>query len=244
LIAQKWKRIISMLIFSTVALGVILACGVGSVPFLSQAEPTPTRRATRVARATFTPRPENTATPEPSPTEESSPTAEPTEAPTDVPVTVPPPTRPPAPAPTQPPAPPPQPTQPPAPPQPTANPYRYGFVRHTCEHSGGVYVFVVVFSDYRNPSSQLAGARVIASYAPDSPAFGDEVGVTNADGAFQYTMSVDGAPPWTGDVYAWVVDANNQRISPVAGPVHLNGKHQDEPDTCWIAKFYFAQGAP
>ncbi len=240
MIAHKWKRIVSMLVFSILALGVILACG---VPFLSQAEPTATRRATRVARATFTPRPENTATPEPAPTEEPSATPEPTLAPTEVPVTVAP-TRAPVQA-TQPPAPPPpQPTAPPAPPQPTANPYRYGFVRHTCEHSGGVYVFVVVFSDYRNPSSQLAGARVIASYAPDSPAFGEEVGVTNADGAFQYTMSVDGAPPWTGDVYAWVVDANNNRISPVAGPVKLNGKHQDEPDTCWIAKFYFAQGAP
>lgn len=84
--------------------------------------------------------------------------------------------------------------------------------------------------------------RVIASYAPDSPAFGDTVGETNGDGVFDYVMSPDGAAPWTGTVYAWVVDKNNNRISEIGGPVQLNGKHEDEPDTCWIAKFFFAAG--
>lgn len=138
----------------------------------------------------------------------------------------------------------PQPTLTPPPPPPTANPYAFGFVRSTCEHAVGTFVHILVFSNYKDPSSQLAGARVIASYGPDSPAFGDVVGVTNQQGEYVYTMSDVGNPPYLGDVYAWVVDSNNNRISPVAGPVTLNGKGPDEPDTCWIAKFYFAGGAP
>lgn len=239
MIAFHRKRIISMLLFSFAALGVILACDLGTnLPFVSQAEPTATRRATRVARATFTPRPKVTSTPTAEPTEE------PTDAPppTAVPITeAPPPTNKPAPRPTARPQPtnPPQPT---APPQPTKSAFKYSFVKSTCEHSGGVHVFVVVFSDYHNPDSQQAGARVIASYAPDSPAFGDTVGETNGDGAFDYVMSQDNTPPWTGTVYAWVVDKNNTRISDIGGPVQINGKNEDAPDTCWIAKFYFAAG--
>jgi outer membrane biosynthesis protein TonB len=237
----KWKRIISMLLFCIAALGVTLACSVsGNVPFLAQAEPTATQRTTRVARATFTPRPQATNTPRAKPTKE--PTEEPTVEASPVPVTeAAPPTKKPAPKPTNPPAPP---TNPPptAPPPPTTNPYRYSFVKSTCEHSGGVHVFVVVYADYKNPNSQLAGARVIASYAPDSPAFGETVGETNSDGAFDYVMSPDGAAPYKGTVYAWVVDKNNTRISEIGGPLELNGKSEDAPDTCWIAKFYFAGG--
>lgn len=230
-----------MLLFSTAALFVIMACGIGPLSFGSQAEPTATRRATRVARATFTPRPESTETPIPEPTDEPQPTEEPqpTDAPppTAVPVTeAPPPTRAPA-KPTDVPPPPATPV-----PQPTANPYRYGFVRHTCEHSGGSHVFVVVFSDYTNPNSQLAGARVIASYAPDSPAFGDTVGETDGEGKFDYVMAEPGL--WTGTVYAWVVNSNNERISEIGGPVELNDLGPDDPGTCHVVKFYFAAGAP
>lgn len=242
MIVIKSKRIISMLLFSFAALAVMLACSIGTnATQVSLNEPTSTRRATRSARATFTPRPQVTNTAIPEPTEQA--TEEPTQEPTPVPVTeAPPPTKKPAAKPTNPPAP--QPTNPPPPPQPTKSPYKYSFIRSTCEHSGGVHIFVVVFSDYKNPSSQLAGARVIASYAPDSPAFGDTVGETNSDGVFDYVMSPDSAPPWKGTVYAWVVDRNNTRISEIGGPVELNGKHQDEPDTCWIAKFFFAAGKP
>jgi hypothetical protein len=101
-------------------------------------------------------------------------------------------------------------------------------------------VFVVVFSDYYNPDSQLAGARVIASYAPDSPAFGEVVGETGPDGSFDYVLAEPGV--WEGTAYAWVVDANNNRISEVGGPVQLNGKGPDEEGTCHVAKFYFAAG--
>jgi len=236
LIAIKWKRIVSMLILSVAAFAILMACSLSGVPFVSQAEPTATKRATRIARATFTPRPAATDTPEPEPTDE--PTEAPTDAPTDVPATET--KKPAAPKATkQPTNPAPQATKPP---EPTKNPYRFSFVRSTCEHSGGVHVFVVVFSDYKNPSSQLAGARVIASYAPDAPAFGETVGETNGDGLFDYVMSTDGAAPFKGTVYAWVVDKNNTRISEMGGPVELNGKHQDDPGTCWIAKFFFAAG--
>lgn len=241
MIAFNGKRIVSMLLFGFAALAVMLACSVSGLPFGGvQAEPTVATRVARAtrARATFTPRPLVTDTPIPEPTEE--PTEQPTEEPSPVPVTVAPTKRP-----VQPTARPVQPTNPPqptAPPQPTKSPYTYSFIKSTCEHSGGVHIFVVVYADYKNPNSQLAGVRVVASYAPDSPAFGDTVGVTNSDGAFDYVMSPDGSAPWTGTVFAWVVNKDNTRISEIGGPVQLNGKNEDAADTCWIAKFYFAGG--
>lgn len=229
-----------MLLFVVAAAGFVLACSVGGLPFASQEEPTATRRITRVARATFTPRPQVTNTAIPEPTEEPEPTDEP--EPTAVPVTETPRPATRRPATAAPTNPPPPPTDPPVA-GPTTNPYRYGFVRHQCTHSGGTHIFIVVFSDYRNPDSQLAGARVVASYAPDSPAFGDVVGVTGGDGSFDYVMSADGGA-WEGTAYAWVVDSNNNRISTIGGPVQLNRKGPDDPDTCWHAKFFFAGGAP
>lgn len=235
---MNWKRILSMLLFCVAAASFILACSVTGLPFTSQAEPTVTRRTTRVARATFTPRPQVTDTPIPEPTDE--PTEAPTDVPTDVPVTVAPTKKPAAPKAMNPPAPPTNPPQPTAPPA-TTNPYRYSFIRSECTHSGGTHIFVVVYSDYKNPNSQLAGARVIASYAPDSPAFGEQVGETNSDGVFDYVMSADGSA-WEGTAYAWVVDKDNRRISEIGGPLQLNRKGPDEAGTCWHAKFYFAAG--
>ncbi len=232
------KRIVSMLLFSIAALAFVLACSIGfSEPIVSQNASTATRRATRVARATFTPRPEVTNTPIPEPTDE--PTQEPTAEPTAVPVTETrrPTRRPVTAAPTNPPAP--QPTNPPAA---TTNPYPFGFVSHTCAHSGGSHIFVVVFSDYKNPNSQMAGARVAASYAPDAAPFGDTYGVTGADGSFDYVMAEPGV--WTGTTYAWVVDKDNRRISEIAGPVELNDKGPDDPGTCHHVKYFFARGAP
>lgn len=238
MIAFKWKRIVSMLLFSIAAFGVMIACSISGVPMISQAEPSATRRTTRVARATFTPRPAATDTPEPSPTEEPTETPEPTDEPSPVPVTVAPTRRPVQAQPTNPPAPP-APTPLPAP---TANPYPFGFVSSSCAHSGGSHIFVVVFSDYKNPNSQLAGARVAASYAPDAQPFGDTYGVTGADGSFDYVMAEPGV--WTGTTYAWVVDKDNRRISEIGGPIELNDKGPDDPATCHHVKYYFARGAP
>src|SRR4029453_2584505 len=83
---MNWKRIRLMLIICFGALAVSLACSPG-IPFLSQAEPTATSRATGVARATFTAKPPPTEIIEPTdePTETAAP-EEPTETP--VPVTV------------------------------------------------------------------------------------------------------------------------------------------------------------
>jgi hypothetical protein len=235
---MKWKRTVSMLLFSVAAFAVIMACYINGVPFVSQTEPTATRRATRLARATFTPRPPATETPEPSPTEEPTEEPEPTDEPTAVPVTEVPTRRPATARPTNPPAA--QPTNPPPPP--TTNPYPFGFVSHECKHSGGSHVFVVVFSDYKNPSSQMAGARVAASYAPDALPFGDTYGVTGADGSFDYVMQEPGV--WTGTTYAWVVDKDNKRISEIGGPVELNDKGPDDAGTCHHVKYFFARGAP
>lgn len=102
-------------------------------------------------------------------------------------------------------------------------------------------MLVVVFRDYKNPNSQLAGARLVASDAPDSLAFGDAVGVTGGDGSFDYVMAEPGV--WTGTTYAWVVDSNNNRISPVGGPVQLNDQGSHNPGACHHAKFYFAAEA-
>lgn len=229
-----------MLILCIGAFTVLMACDLSGVPLVSQAQPTATARATTRTRATFTPRPKVTNTPLATATEQATetPTDEPVTSepatPTKKPVTVKPTVRPATKVP-------PPPAATPIPPA-TKNPYQYSFIKSTCEHSGGVHIFIVVFANYKDPGSQVAGRRVIASYAPDSPAFGDTVGVTNEEGLFDYVMSPDGAAPWTGTVYAWVVDANNNRISQIGGPVQLNGKNEDAPDTCWIAKFFFAGG--
>ncbi len=233
---MKFQRIVVMLMLSLAALAISLACSVNaSIPFVSQAAPSATKRATRVARATFTPRPAATETDVPEPTEEPTDVPEPTAEPTEVPPT-------PKPATAKPTAKP-KPTDPPRPtdpPQPTKSQYKYSFIKSDCAHSGGTHIFVTVYADYKNPNSQLSGIRVVASYAPDSPAFGDQVGVTKVDGSFDYVMAEPGV--WTGTAYAWVVDKDNNRISEIGGPVQLNDKGPDDPTTCHHAKFYFAGG--
>jgi hypothetical protein len=234
---MNWNRIGKMLMLGIAALGVTLACSIGSVPFVSQAEPTATRRPTRTARPTFTPRPLETDTPQPTDTPEVTDTPPPTVEPTNPPATKKPTSRPVTVKPTNPPAPQPTPLPPP-----TTNPYKYTYFSQKCEHSGGTHIFITVYSNYKDPNSLIGGVRVVASYAPDAAPLGDTVGVTNEYGLFDYVLSPDGAPPRIGTYYAWVVDSTNKRISDVSAPININGKNEDAPDTCWIARVFFAGG--
>lgn len=251
---MKFKRIVSMLCLSIAALAILLACDVGaSIPFISQAQPTETKRATREPRPTFTPRPKVTDTEVPAPTDEPT-DVPPTVAPTDIPPTAKPVVRVTAkPKPTTPP----QPVSTPVP-QATKNPYQFGFFPATCsagadpaacniqnnvkcQHSGGTHLYAVVYNNYKDPGSTVAGRRVVFSYAADGPAFGDQVEETGYDGKADKTMSPDGSF-WTGTAYAWVVDANNKRISEIGGPVKLNNHNENTSDPCQIATFLFAGG--
>ncbi len=248
------KRLAVWLLAAAVSF-TLLACGIGSVPFISQAQPTATKRATRPSRPTFTPRPADTDTPEPSPTEE--PTEEPTqEPPTPVPVTQAPTRRPtarPA-APTQPPAP-----QPTAPPAATTNPFKYSFFPASCntddpaicnvqngvkcEHSGGHHVDVLVYANFKDPGSALAGVKVRYSFSPGGPLI-DPDEVTDGGGKASKTFSTVTDSPKKGIVtyYVWLIDNSGNPISPYSPPIPINDKKEDQPDTCWVGTVAFAGG--
>lgn len=233
---MKLNRITWMLLFCVAALAVTLACSISGVPLVSQAEPTATRRATRVARATFTPRPAATETDIPAPTDEPTevpPTDEPTEEPaTDVPtrrpVTV-------APKATNPP-PPPAATEPPPP---TTNPYKYQASIVSCTHAGNAYIKGKVYAD-KTRTSGLAGIKVIMSDAPDGLVL-DSV-TTTVDGTYTFTRSGDGPNP--GNWYLWVVKSDGSRNSTVSSVIPLDLGHNDDanintcPNTAAFVDFF------
>lgn len=232
------KRIVFMLMLMFAVLGVLLACGLSSVPFISQVEPTATRRATRVVRPTFTPRPLPTDTEEPPPTEE--PIQEPpTEEPTQVPPTKAPTRRPTARPvqPTKPPQPPPPPPPPTEPPKPS---FPWKFANITCEHSGGTYIHIRAYSDRNNPNSTLAGIRTRLSWASGEGEIGTEE-TRPGDGYSTFVLSGDGQPAATGTYFAWIVDKDGNRLSEVSAAINITGGKPDEPGTCWKAFVNFVR---
>lgn len=207
----------------------VIATGCGG-RLLARAEPT--SPPTRTPRPTFTPLPEVTDTPVPTDTPQ-----QPTEAPT----------KPPAPTkkviatakpqPTQPPAAPVGPTNTPVPPK---SSYQYSYIRQTCEHSGGTYVKVIVFSDYHDPDSQQAGVKVRLSWEADGPSIADVL--TDAYGEGTFVLAADNTPAKVGTYYAWTINGQGGRTSEMSAPIVINGKNEDAADTCWMAKVYFAAG--
>jgi hypothetical protein len=234
LIAIKWKRIVSMLILSIAAFAVLMACTLSGVPFLSQAEPTATRRATRVARATFTPRPASTDTPIPEPTEE--PTQEPTEAPTDIPEPTARPTRRPVTVAPPPPTAVPQPTGVPATEAPKF-PFKASIV--TCQHAGNAYIKGSVCNDNKC-QAKLSGMTVVMSDAP----FGTILDKVKTDVSGDYTFTRNSNGPEPGNWYVWVVNNQDQPQSDASPLIQLDMGHNSDdlinkcPNTSAFVSFY------
>ena len=167
------NKFLNVLIGALVVLVAFSACG--SVPFVSQNNPTetPTRRA---VRPTFTPKPRATATEEVEPTEEPEPTDEPapTEEPSPIPVTK---------APTKKPAV--QQPKPTTPPQPTVPPAPKFLVKFTsnylCEQQG-IYKVIINAKNGR----AFAGGQTFAFFSQGGALLQDGagknmVGVTTGD---------------------------------------------------------------
>lgn len=252
---MNWKRIARLLsLLAILAIG-LMACSISGVPFISKVEPTATQRATRAARATFTPRPKVTATLVPT-------DVPPTDVPaTAVPVTVAPPTatRKPIvqatakPKPTNAP-----PTAIPSP-QPTTNPFTYAFYPWRCDttdpaicnaqngvgcsHSGQHSIKVQVYANHKDAGSALAGIKVRFSGTPGGPLI-DPDEVTQYDGTAVKTLSnVSDAPEKnTGTFFAWLVNAAGNPISPFSPPIPINAKNENDAQTCWVGQVVFAGG--
>jgi hypothetical protein len=233
---MKYKRIVLMLMLSIAALAITLACSVSaSVPFIAQAQPTATKRATRTPRATFTPRPAATEIPTLAPTEtptEVPPTLEPTKAPpTARPVTVRPTARP---KPTNPP----EPTAPPATPAPQY-PYKASIV--TCTHAGNAYIKGSVCSDNKC-NAKLSGMTVVMSDAPFGTIL-DKV-KTDVSGDFTFTRNGSGPVGKPENWYIWVVNGQDQPLSDAGGPVPLDQGHDSDelinkcPNTAAFISFF------
>lgn len=231
---MNWNRIGRMLILAVGAVSFLAACGLGSVPFVAQVQPSATLRPTRAPRATFTPRPAATDTLVP--TDAPTDTPAPTDAPTQPPPTKKPTARPVAARPTSPPAPP-QPTPIPA----TAAPqYPYKASIVTCQHAGNAYIKGSVCSD-RQCNSKLSGMKVVMS---DSP-FGTPLDRVQTDASGEFTFVRNGSGPVANETwYIWVVNNQDQPLSDAGGPVPLNmGNAADDminkcPNTAAFISFY------
>lgn len=225
-------------------------CGIQD-RFIAQNEPTPTN--TRRPRPTFTPRPQATETPLPTDTV----------AATDVPTDTPAPTKAPVkatakPKATNPPPPPPQPTAIPPTAAPTKPPFTYLFTPTTCTpgdgicnvqagvkcfHAGSHYIDAVVYANYRDPGSALAGIKVRFSFSPGgAPIDPDEL--SGDDGKAEKTLSAVTDPPTknTGTFFAWVIDSQGNRQSDYSPAININAKGEDDPTVCWAAKLAFTGG--
>ncbi len=181
---------------------------------------TPTR--TRTPRPTFTAVPTATDTPVP-------PTNTPPPLPTRTATRRPPTPRPPTPKP--------PPTSPPVV-LPTTPRYQYSAASWGCEHSGSSWIKGSVYADKNDPNSGMPGVRVVFGGA-GGDAF-QKPELTGGDGVFAFTLTTDSdhrAAP--GTYYVWVVDANGNRISEMAGPIKIEGGSSDS--TCWAGTAFFTK---
>jgi hypothetical protein len=230
----------------------IFASGCGRVNLF--AGPSPTSPPTRTPYPTFTPRPLATDTP----VATDVPTEPATAVPTDTTV---PPTR--RPVPTARPKPPTAipPTQgPPPTAAPTTNPFTYHFFPATCpggsdpaacntqggvhcEHSALHQIKVIVYSNFRDPGSVLAGIKVrFSSAAGGSAIEPDET--TGGDGLATKGLSGNGDSPLknVGTYFAWVVGSGGAQLSDYSPAIPINGKNENDPQSCWIGTVAFAGG--
>jgi hypothetical protein len=123
---------------------------------------------------------------------------------------------------------------------PTKPPYQYSFFSLACEHSGGTYIKIVVYANYRDPSSTQPGVLVRGSLG-GSP-LSDQPIKTDDYGEATFVLSPDGAAPRIGTYLVWLVDSSNRQISEMSPSIVINGKPDTAPDSCWLAKVFFAGG--
>lgn len=247
------KRFGMMLLFAVAIVATMLACSFAGVTLVSKNDlPTATPRPTRGGRPTFTPRPPDTATDVPTdvPTDTEVPTEAVTETP--VPATKAPTRRPATRAPTRP-AVTAAPTAVPA----TKNPFKYSFAPYSCgstddpaicnvqngvgcRHSGNHEINVLVFSNYKDPNSQLAGQKVRFSGAPGGGAI-DPDETTGGDGKATKTLSAVGSGANAGTYFVWLI-GNGQPISPFSPPIVINNENENSATTCYAATVVFVGG--
>ena len=209
------KTWVSRIALGAIMLGGVLACQITD-QFIAQTAPTPTR--TRTPRPTFTPPPLPTQTNTPAPTVPPTLPSAPTKTAT----------RRPLPTATKRPA-----TAVPPPPVvagPTASPYQWHVNPPGCEHAGGVFVKARVYADKNDPNSGAPDMLVVlgdgAGNRFDIPSV-----TTTYDGTYSFTLSADGAPPYKGTVYVWLIDSGGKRISDIGGPMVFDGAGPDVG--CW-----------
>ncbi len=200
--------------------------------------------------ATWTPTATQTSTQTPTntPTRTRTPTSTKTLVPTNTPTATRTATRVPTkrPATARPPAPPapsatplPPPTLAPAP---TTFPFAYKYFGNKCEHSGGVFLHVIVYSNYQDPGSLQSGVRTRLSFSSDPYAPSIQTVPTSGNGDATYVMSGNGVAPAVGTYYAWLVNGKGDPISNVSEPITVNGFKPNNSAACWQGWFYFAGG--
>jgi hypothetical protein len=59
------------------------------------------------------------------------------------------------------------------------------------------------------------------------------------DGVYSFTLTPDGGGAKIGTYYLWLMDNTGKRISDVGGPININGKGPDAPDSCWSGSVDF-----
>ncbi|MBI5029208.1 MAG: hypothetical protein HZB51_01675 [Chloroflexi bacterium] len=217
---MQFRNLAARFALGLVLLSGALACRITD-EFIASSAPTPTR--TRTPRPTFTPIPLPTETFTPVPTVPPPPTSAPVPTRT--------PTRRPATAVPRPPTAVPVVVQPTAVPGPTSSPYQWHANPPGCEHAGGVFVKARVYGDKNNPDSGMEGVKVVLG-GKDGGRFDIPPVTTSWDGTYSFTLSADGAPPFKGTVYVWLIDGSGNRMSDIGGPINFNGLGPDNGG-CW-----------
>jgi hypothetical protein len=95
-----------------------------------------------------------------------------------------------------------------------------------------------VYADKTDSSSAVPGLGV------DFGSGGGDVygsGETDGNGDFAFTLTADGRGAKIGTFYLWLADGSGNRISDMAGPIDINGKPADAPDTCWAGWAFFTK---
>jgi hypothetical protein len=65
--------------------------------------------------------------------------------------------------------------------------------------------------------------------------------ISDGNGDFAFTLTADGRGPKIGTFYVWLTDGSGNRTSDMAGPIDINGKPADAPDTCWAGCAFFTK---
>src|SRR5262249_54675182 len=151
-------------------------------------------------------------------------------------------------------------TAPPAAPTPvpaTTNPFKYAFAPYSCggtddpaicnvqngvgcRHSGNHEIDVLVFSNYKDPNTPLAGQKDRFSGSPRGPPLAPDE-VSGGDGKAAKTLSAVGSGANAGTYYVWLI-GNGQPTSPFSPPIVINNENENSATTCYAATVVFVGG--